>query len=123
MPMKRSDYPDDWEAISLSIRRRARGRCECTGECGLHSRRCTARTIKPHPITASKVILTTAHLGIPKPDGTPGDKHDKADCRPENLKAMCQRCHLVFDHPDHVRHAAETRRRKKIEQGQGEMNL
>lgn len=67
------------------------------------------------------VILTTAHLGAPHPDGTPGDKHDKMDCRPENLMAMCQRCHLLFDADEHKANAAKTRYKKKIEGGQIEL--
>jgi hypothetical protein len=65
-----------------------------------------------------RIVLTVAHLGTAYPDGTPGDKHDKHDCRPENLAALCQSCHLGYDRADHVRHAAETRRQKQIERGQ-----
>jgi hypothetical protein len=46
------------------------------------------------------VVLTVAHLN-----------HDPADCRDENLKAMCNRCHLRYDTALHVRHAATTRAR------------
>lgn len=45
------------------------------------------------------------------------------DCRPENLKAMCQRCHLSFDRDEHALNAAKTRRRKKIEAGQLEFDF
>lgn len=47
-------------------------------------------------------MLTVAHLGADRDDGTPGDKHDKADCREVNLAALCQRCHLNFDRKDHL---------------------
>lgn len=111
MPMDLRRYPENWAEISRTIRfERAGGRCECTGECGLHHGRCEARQGEPHPVTGTRVVLTTAHLGA----GT-GDKHDKMDVRPENLKAMCQRCHLVFDLDDHIRHAAQTRTRRKRE--------
>lgn len=60
-----------------------------------------------------KIVLTVAHLGTAHPDGRPGDKHDKHDCRDENLAALCQRCHLRYDLEDHMRHAAETRKRKR----------
>lgn len=127
MPIDLSRYPVNWKAISAAIFERSGGRCECTGECGLHTDRCEARHGYHHPVTDSKVIQTTAHLGTQKPDGSPGDKHDKLDCRPENLKSMCQRCHLIFDLPDHIKHAAETRQRKALEAaraaGQKEMNL
>jgi len=106
--MRRELYPDDWEAISLRIRARAQGKCEW----------CGAENGKPHPITGSKVMLTVAHLGAPKPDGSPGDKRDKMDCRDENLAALCQRCHLNYDRDEHQQNSALTRRRKKIESGQ-----
>lgn len=51
---------------------------------------CGAENYKPHPITGSIVILTVAHLGMPKPDGTPGSKDDLHDVREENLAALCQ---------------------------------
>jgi hypothetical protein len=58
-------------------------------------------------------IVPQYHTGTQIPYYTPGDKHDKLDCRPENLAAMCQRCHLYYDLPDHMRKAAETRRLRK----------
>ena len=62
-----------------------------------------------------KVVLTVHHIGVPYPDGRPGDPHDKMDVRPENLVALCQRCHLLADLPIHMQHAKETRRKKKQE--------
>ena len=122
MPMDRSKYPPEWEEISNRIRfRRALGRCECVGECGRHENRCDAVHGARHPVTGSYVTLTTAHLGIDKPDGMPGDKSDTMDCRDENLKAMCQYCHLNFDSADHAASAAETRRQALIYAGQMEM--
>lgn len=38
-----------------------------------------------------KIIITIAHLN-----------HIKEDNRPENLAALCQRCHLNYDRPRHV---------------------
>lgn len=115
MPFDRSRYPDDWEAISRRIRARAGGRCECEGECGLHRthpgpRRCIERDGEQAVWAKGRVVLTVAHLN-----------HDPMDCRDENLKAMCQRCHLRYDAPLHRRHAALTRRRHKIESGQREL--
>lgn len=145
MPVDMSRYPDNWREISDFIRfERADGKCECTGECGSHNgERCNAlhatpiwrhntepwRYIVAEEFNADEyefngfviVVLTTAHLGADKPDGTPGDKHDKLDCRPENLKAMCQRCHLAFDLDEHIANAARTRYQKKIEAGQMEL--
>lgn len=108
MPFKRDRYPENWKEISLIIRNREEWRCKW----------CGAENDKPHPITGSKVVLTVAHLGVKKSDGSPGDKHDKMDVRPENLAALCQRCHLDFDRDEHVLNAANTRRQRKIDAGQ-----
>lgn len=116
-----SRYPDNWNDISNYVRFiRAEGRCECTGECGKHEGRCDAKHGEPHPITGSKVVLTTAHMG----HGT-GDKHDKQDVRPENLKAMCQRCHLIFDLDEHMHNANLTRHEnaKKAAVNAGQMEM
>lgn len=114
MPMQRKRYPSDWEQISLRIRgERAGWKCEW----------CGAANGEPHPDTGSKVVLTVAHLGTPHADGRPGNKHDKLDVRPENLAALCQRCHLNYDRDEHVANAARTRRRKRAESGQMEMSL
>ena len=112
MPMRREEYPEDWEAISRAVRERAGNRCEW----------CGAVNGRPHPRTGSVVVLTTAHLGLPHPGGPYpwghwGDKRDKRDVRDGNLAALCQRCHLAYDHDDHVRHAAATRRRRALGKG------
>jgi 5-methylcytosine-specific restriction endonuclease McrA len=62
---------------------------------------------EPHPITGSKVILTIAHLD-----------HDATHNNPENLRSLCQRCHLTYDAKLHAQHAAETRRTKQAQAGQ-----
>jgi hypothetical protein len=43
--------------------------------------------------------------------------------RRRNLKAMCQRCHLLFDLDEHIANAKATRRRRLIEAGQLEMRI
>lgn len=89
-PENRDRYPADWPDISKRIRfDRAGGRCECDGRCGLHTERCTARNREPHPVTGSKVVLTVAHLDHAL------ECHDD-----DNLAAMCQRCHLIYDRAD-----------------------
>jgi len=122
MPMDRKDYPDNWEEISNHIRFvRAGGQCECDGRCGRgHEGRCQAVHGAIHPETGSYVVLTTAHLGVDR-HGTPGDKSDKMDCRPENLMAMCQACHLAFDMDDHVANRKANKRQALIEASQLEM--
>jgi hypothetical protein len=69
-------YPPDWLEISRHIRtERAKNRCE----------RCGVENYSPLP-GGFKVILTVVHLN-----------HRPEDCREENLKALCQRCHLRYD--------------------------
>lgn len=128
MGMDKSRYPDDWEAISRRIRfERAGGKCEwCGAPDGQHIRRYKANLGMWELSSADasedqewlkpvKVILTVHHAGVPKPDGSPGDPHDKMDVREENLAALCQRCHLRADIRIHVSNARETRARKKRE--------
>jgi hypothetical protein len=102
-PENRDRYPDDWQEISRRIRvDRAGHRCECTGECGRlpghlgDDGRCRNINRRPAYSTGSRVVLTVAHLN-----------HTPEDCRDENLKAMCQGCHLHYDRDHH----AETRSR------------
>ena len=104
MPIDYGKYPKNWKGISKAIRERAGNRCECIGECGLHGveGRCTERNGEPAKWAKGKIVLTVAHLN-----------HTPMDCRPENLKAMCQRCHLRYDHDLHQRNARETRRNRK----------
>lgn len=94
-PENKARYPDDWDEISNRIRfERAGGICECRGECKVHAGWCAAIHGQAHPVTGSKVVLTTAHLD-----------HMPENCDDDNLLAMCQRCHLAYD----AKHHAETR--------------
>jgi hypothetical protein len=131
MPWERSKYPPDWKAIRERIRARAGDRCEWCGIAN-HSQffrdekgqRHTTIEIDisdddtPRMMTTLaegytpgdmiddykvvRVVCTTAHLGTDYPDGRPGNKHDKADCRDENLAFLCQRCHLNYDRAEHI---------------------
>ena len=87
MPIRaenRSRYPKDWPEISRAIKERARYRCEFIEHTtGI---RCWAVHGEAHPITGSKVVLTTAHLD-----------HTPENCAPTNLMAACQRCHNRYD--------------------------
>jgi hypothetical protein len=57
------------------------------------------------------VVLTVSHR----------DRHPP-NCDPRNLVSMCQRCHLVYDVPQHRHNAADTRARKHVERtGQREL--
>ena len=109
MPINYKLYPQNWHEISRQIRfERAGNRCEW---CGAENR-------KPHPITGAIVVLTVAHLGIAKPDGTPGDRADLADLRGENLAALCQRCHLNYDREDNLRRRILNRRAARLARGE-----
>lgn len=141
MDMKR--YPSDWKDISKRIRfERAGNKCEWCGVPN-HAYVCRKRGTPEYiietldddyavyrwpdgsPIRLSElpedydydkatfIVLTTAHLGVAYSDGRPGNKHDKMDCRDENLAALCQRCHLLYDIDEHVANARVTRLRKK----------
>lgn len=105
-PENRGRYPDDWPEITRRIKvDRAQGRCECNGECGRpewhlsRDGRCANRHGEPALGTGSRVVLTTAHLN-----------HTPEDCADENLKAMCQGCHLHYDREHHAATRAATRR-------------
>lgn len=89
-------------------------RCECLGECGGDHApfRCQALDGLEHPETGSRVVLTIAHLD-----------HTPENCDPENLRAMCQACHLAYD----AEHHAEQRYRNHMADleaaGQGALEL
>ena len=113
VPHTRGDEPDVWTyavftgaafptPVGMNRRfvryYRARGRCEW----------CGAKNHKPHPVTGSLVVLTTAHV---------------YDHRPEaasllNLAALCQRCHNRHDAKMRRKHRIE---RKRRESGQLEL--
>lgn len=112
MPMRKEDYPDDWDAIAGAIKDAASWICR---HCGLQCQR------PSEPFDTHRRTMSVHHIGVPKPDGSPGDPHDKMDVRPENLIALCSRCHLRADRDLHVRNAARTRRRKRLEAGQREL--
>jgi len=95
MPMKRDEYPVNWELISRSVRQAAGWRCEL----------CDAQNGGKHWKTGAKVVLTVHHIN--------GNKQDNSKV---NLIALCQRCHLRLDLGRHIQN-----RRKK--EGQEELKL
>ncbi len=112
MPMDYSRYPRTWRQISLFIRSyRAGWRCEW----------CGAEQGQRHPVTGRRVVLTVHHKGIDLPDGSPGDRHDKLDCRLANLVALCQRCHWIADLDIHMAKARDARRQRLLDAGQMEL--
>lgn len=113
-------YPADWRTvIRPRILERANGRCEW---CGIENGAVGWRgaggefhvwpPVEPQWIAAEriiKIVLTIAHID-----------HDIEHNDDGNLAALCQRCHLRHDGEQHRRNAAETRRRRQREAGQGE---
>lgn len=125
MPWDPKKYPPDWKERRARVLARAGGRCECEGECGLHQpkghraasgawvndsgpRRCQERNGAKARWAKGRVVLTTAHMVADGP----------LDCPDEDLKALCQRCHLRVDRDQHRRNASATRVRKIEEAGQ-----
>lgn len=133
MPMDLSKYPANWPEISIAVRERDGNRCKW---CGVQNGAYGARDRfgvwhdedDIHGLQSDvgyalfghdwdwhmvKIILTVHHIGVDYPDGSPGNPRDKFDVRPENLVALCQRCHLNADRPHHIAKARETRARKR----------
>ena len=82
MPIDYKQYHPKWSLISRLIRfKRAGNKCEW----------CGAENYQPHPITGSKVILTVAHID-----------RNKDNNQFSNLAALCQKCHLNHDLPQHI---------------------
>jgi hypothetical protein len=98
MPFNRKLYPPDWEEISKRVKDEAGWACE--GSPAYPD--CRARHGEPHPVTGSRVVLTTAHLD-----------HDPANCERSNLRAWCQRCHNTYDFSRRRANAAARRRAEK----------
>ena len=139
-PEHRWLYPIDWPQLSAFIRfRRASGRCEqCRrphGHTVLHLGEGTwwdasaaiwrdgrGRKVRylptpgalisrqpgltgiepPSPLLTTRVVLASAHLN-----------HDPTENGPRNLKALCQRCHLLHDRTEHQRRRWLTLRGRK----------
>jgi 5-methylcytosine-specific restriction endonuclease McrA len=79
MPISKENkarYPKNWKEIRSKILARAAS-CEW----------CNAKNYLPHPVTGSKVILTIAHIF----------DHSPENCDPNNLAALCQKCHNGHD--------------------------
>ena len=102
-PENRHRYPADWNDIRDQILLRAGFRCEGSPRFPW----CRAADGERHPVTGSRVVLTIAHLD-----------HTPENCAPENLRAWCQRCHLVYDAPHHAETRRATREQARRDAGQ-----
>jgi 5-methylcytosine-specific restriction endonuclease McrA len=80
MPMKRENYPDNWDEIRLQAYERAEWRCE---HCNAEFIPGTTKARYARNRDGSPLILTVHHLS--------GNTHDNSW---ENLLTCCQRCHL-----------------------------
>ncbi len=126
MPIKKENlarYPRDWKEISASVRHESGQCCEFCSvpnyAVGLrnqnrefiahhrhslrHATHAQAKTLAKHlqDTDGQKrvvIVLTVAHLD-----------HTPENCARENLKALCQMCHLLYD----IEHHANTRRQSK----------
>lgn len=115
-PEWRKYYGKDWHALRMRILARAKHRCE---ECQVPDRLTVLRGqgnswkdlrnghwYSPDGLAPKcwshrrmvTIVLTVAHLN-----------HDPQDNRPENLRALCQWCHLNYDKLHH----AESRAARK----------
>lgn len=152
--MDRKRYPKHWKRIRDAIVKRANNHCEQCGvengrwivrslENGADWRYFALDEIcyyaqdgtpihvdeVPEAILANpqttKVVLTVHHIGVAKEDGSPGDPHDKMDCRPQNLICLCQRCHFEADRPENVKASKVTRlnKRRKATKARGQSEL
>lgn len=112
-PENRARYPKNWQEIRTSILDRAGHRCEFCGiENYVYKNTKTGVTttdemqVEDWTINSrhkvSKIILTIAHL-----DHTP-ENND-----PDNLKALCQKCHNDYDRPHRLKNSNLTRARKR----------
>jgi 5-methylcytosine-specific restriction endonuclease McrA len=84
LPENKKRYPKNWPEIRAAILQRAENKCEICGIANYSIRE-----------NGSKVVLTIAHLD-----------HTPENCAPENLKALCQKCHNTYD----ARHRNQTKK-------------
>lgn len=126
MPIDPDRYPPDWGEIATRIKDRASWQCDFCGVAhgaqgwrdALGYFHTSTAPVGEKTIT---IVLAAVHLGVDKPDGTPGDKNDTLDCRPENLAAACQRCHALLDVEQKARNRGLTLRFHLKRKGQLEL--
>lgn len=120
MPIKPENkklYPKNWKEIREQILKRANNKCEF---CGVENHSIGYRDYKGNFVKLNenpkendeddvlnnhifRIVLTVAHLD-----------HNPQNNAPENLKALCQKCHLNYD----IEHHKETRAMSKINKNQ-----
>lgn len=124
-PENRARYPKDWPDIRQRILARAGNCCEqCKAQNGTRIARGAGKDFGTYMLACADVycaetvqylgrcrhsdyellrmvgvVLTIAHLD-----------HTPEHCEPENLRALCQRCHLAYDQEHHKQTAYATRK-------------
>ena len=105
MPIKPENkklYPKNWKEIRQNILQRANNCCEFCGvkNYSLGYRDEKGKFIEKLNINKKiiKIVLTIAHLD-----------HNPQNNNPENLRALCQKCHLNYD----LEHHLESRKKKR----------
>ena len=108
MPIDYSEYPTNWKEIRARILERSKHCCEfClapnheliyrpekgSSDWKLCPEGHEADAMALDGTKFTKIVLTIAHLDHDKLN------HDVSDDR---LKALCQRCHLLYDLPRHI---------------------
>lgn len=110
----KSKYPNNWKQISLDIRTKADNKCQF---CGIENHSIGYRDkdgsfielqpshqvdidIEENNLKLIKIVLTVAHLD-----------HNPENNQLENLKALCQKCHLNYDKFHHL----ESRQKNKYQ--------
>lgn len=117
--------PREWRELRARILERARHVCECKSECGLGHDGLSC--LAPNGATIWRFRYNDPGAGWleawrPGAEGSPtGDldvvdvrfvrvvltishrDHNPANNDPENLRALCQRCHLRYDRLEHAR--------------------
>ncbi|MGL5805656.1 MAG: HNH endonuclease [Xenococcaceae cyanobacterium] len=113
MPINKTNYHPNWNAIALNVKDKAGWICsECGRPCKRPKEswdefkyRLSRRSKKQYMECCDRrgrFVLTTAHLN-----------HNTKDNRTANLKAMCSVCHLRYDAKYHAKNAARTRSKKR----------
>ena len=126
MAIDKKRYPKNWKSISRYIRGLAGHRCEFCGVPNRAYRRKPGTEFTTDPTlilrwrelygNVTRIVLSVAHLD-----------HNPEKCHRDNLRALCQACHLAYDLPYHVEQSGLTRIARRIARyraaGQCEINF
>lgn len=109
-PENKDRYPKNWTEIRTRILARAGNKCEIcgVGNYAIGWRDQNGEFHEDYPdddsIKMIRIILTVAHLN-----------HQPEDCRPKNLKALCQRCHNSHDMKTRAAGIRQRKRKHNLE--------